>query len=66
MDSPAPLMAECIDYDALCAGFETWKGRGADGNARVGVWIAKTFRICGETLWSLSNFERKSREIYLL
>jgi len=50
MDSPAPLMAEYIDYDALCAGFVTWKGRGADRDARVGVWIAKTFRICGETL----------------
>jgi len=45
MDSPAPLMAEYIDYDALCAGFVTWKGRGADRDARVGVWIAKTFGI---------------------
>ena len=50
MDSPDPLMAEYIDYGALCAGFETWKGRGADRDARVGVWIAKTVGICGETL----------------
>jgi hypothetical protein len=50
MDSLAPLMAEYIDYDALCADFETRKGRGALRDARVGVWIAKTVRICGETL----------------
>jgi hypothetical protein len=49
MDSPSPLMADYIDYDALCAGLGTWKGWGTDRDGRVGVGIAKTFWIFGET-----------------